>query len=745
MLMKQVVLAVSLFNLRNSLAAEVSCASGWNNEVRVIPADWINDGYCDCPLDGKDEPDTEACSGSSAWPGLSIDPSEEPSLSFSVFQCPQQSKLKLPLSRVNDGICDCCDGVDEPEGTCPDICETVLKEEREARAKLESGFKVGYNKRKHNLYNFKKLRLEKQKEIRILEQELASLQTDDLQNSLDQLKAKYSEERQLLAAKVVKDMDDLVAALKEEELKNLIVHSCQVAGELSERDASTCVPLRLAGLDMGMAWSEDHFGNSDKMDVETGDSIVADLLFDNALNEGSKKWTLKDKNRRRLDEDYYDEDYHGYDYGDEDTDDEFYEPYRSIEDEEEAYTPPVRYRTRGSVDGKEKELIDGLKGMPFCKSRVTFMNRSNELSEKIDKFLTKDVAGEEQGEDEEGGEIESIDPAAYNMVKSTLGQREDAIWKGFKWGASAMLFFEVSPALSSEQLKGLAIGTLIHGDLGAVHVWQILQSIVPELVSVETPSDTCGSPWATSCPPKTITRIKGQSFPPSFIVSAAESFCASGAEMLISDETCASETISADDIPTSVSDGQFGYFLPTPRAVTDALMPFFSPVLSLQPDKAEADSLKKSMSDIEKQRAKIERQITDEWKDIGGKDGDQLGPDGELHSIANECYSVVAGKYTYEVCLFNGAKQKDEGSSTNLGKWTGMEIVDGQRVMKWEGGQKCWNGPQRSATVNVSCGPETKILSADEPETCCYVFEMESHIACDEVYKAKMGMTDDKA
>jgi hypothetical protein len=57
--------------------ADLSCASGWNNEVRVIPADWINDGYCDCPLDGKDEPDTEACSGSNGWPGLSTDTIEE--------------------------------------------------------------------------------------------------------------------------------------------------------------------------------------------------------------------------------------------------------------------------------------------------------------------------------------------------------------------------------------------------------------------------------------------------------------------------------------------------------------------------------------------------------------------------------------------------------------------------------------------------------------------------------------------
>ena len=51
------------------------CALGWGNRQqneRVVPAEWINDGYCDCPLDGKDEPQTEACSGATigGWPGI---------------------------------------------------------------------------------------------------------------------------------------------------------------------------------------------------------------------------------------------------------------------------------------------------------------------------------------------------------------------------------------------------------------------------------------------------------------------------------------------------------------------------------------------------------------------------------------------------------------------------------------------------------------------------------------------------
>ena len=42
----------------------VECATGWGSWNHKVSADRINDGYCDCPLDGSDEPNTNACSGS---------------------------------------------------------------------------------------------------------------------------------------------------------------------------------------------------------------------------------------------------------------------------------------------------------------------------------------------------------------------------------------------------------------------------------------------------------------------------------------------------------------------------------------------------------------------------------------------------------------------------------------------------------------------------------------------------------
>ena len=80
----------------SSSSSSIQCRSGWstNTQITISPSQ-INDGYCDCPYDGYDEPNTDACSGSmdGGWAGISpryissdLDAAKLPT----YFSCPQQ-------------------------------------------------------------------------------------------------------------------------------------------------------------------------------------------------------------------------------------------------------------------------------------------------------------------------------------------------------------------------------------------------------------------------------------------------------------------------------------------------------------------------------------------------------------------------------------------------------------------------------------------------------------------------------
>lgn len=107
---------------------------------KVISIDQVNDNYCDCPavpgVTITDEPGTGACSNA-------------------VFYCNNHKyrPTTIPASRVNDGVCDCCDGSDEwlfPEpGRCKDTCKELGKKSyEEDKAKYEGMKKAIDNRNK---------------------------------------------------------------------------------------------------------------------------------------------------------------------------------------------------------------------------------------------------------------------------------------------------------------------------------------------------------------------------------------------------------------------------------------------------------------------------------------------------------------------------------------------------------------------------------------------------------------------
>lgn len=123
----------------------------------TIPANSINDDYCDCP-DSSDEPGTSACPGAH-------------------FYCRNEGHIPANIlsSRINDGICEpeCCDGSDEFDGRvkCPDSCAKVGREYRKRRQEEENLRRAGAKVRAGYIRETKR-------KLETLQAEVASLEVE---------------------------------------------------------------------------------------------------------------------------------------------------------------------------------------------------------------------------------------------------------------------------------------------------------------------------------------------------------------------------------------------------------------------------------------------------------------------------------------------------------------------------------------------------------------------------------------
>uniref|UniRef100_A0A667YD85 Glucosidase 2 subunit beta n=1 Tax=Myripristis murdjan TaxID=586833 RepID=A0A667YD85_9TELE len=112
------------------------------------------------------------------------------------------------------------------------------------------------------------------------------------------------------------------------------------------------------------------------------------------------------------------------------------------------------------------------------------------------------------------------------------------------------------------------------------------------------------------------------------------------------------------------------------------------------------------------------------------------GPSAEFAYLYSQCYELSTSEYIYRLCPFNRVSQKPKygGSETSLGTWgtwAGPE-ANVYSVMKYEHGTGCWQGPNRSTTVKLTCGKETIVTSTSEPSRCEYLMEFTTPAVCQE-------------
>ncbi|KAJ7162638.1 glucosidase II beta subunit-like-domain-containing protein [Mycena crocata] len=109
-----------------------------------------------------------------------------------------------------------------------------------------------------------------------------------------------------------------------------------------------------------------------------------------------------------------------------------------------------------------------------------------------------------------------------------------------------------------------------------------------------------------------------------------------------------------------------------------------------------------------------------------------FGAEGEWKKLDGTCLELNTGEYTYEVCMFEEAKQKPNkgGTTFNLGKFSSWnpspDVKSGDpeyyEKQVYNAGTRCWNGPERSVVLVLKCGTENAIHTVAELEKCEYQF-----------------------
>lgn len=181
------------------------CFSSWNRKLFSCAQGGahdciLNDNFCDC---GDDEPETSACS--------------TVTVAQNTFQCVDREyiDMKLPSSRVNDGICDCCDGSDEKAGIvkCNDTCAEVGAEEAARKREMERVQSIGFAK-KQEMIASASLKLNSMREAS------AGLQIQ-IQAKEDAI-SKH-EERKLEVANQSKDQEQVLTKAFKEQIINVFL------------------------------------------------------------------------------------------------------------------------------------------------------------------------------------------------------------------------------------------------------------------------------------------------------------------------------------------------------------------------------------------------------------------------------------------------------------------------------------------------------------------------------------------
>ncbi|CAK9436301.1 uncharacterized protein LODBEIA_P08590 [Lodderomyces beijingensis] len=147
--------------------------------------------------------------------------------------------------------------------------------------------------------------------------------------------------------------------------------------------------------------------------------------------------------------------------------------------------------------------------------------------------------------------------------------------------------------------------------------------------------------------------------------------------------------------------------------------------LNIQPQEYESrfssNQLQPEIEKLEQEIEKTEQSI----KAIEDNLNSEYGPDDFLRAFDRVTLKKNLGGYEYKINLLGSIMQDD----VLIGRF--QEFKDGK--IYFNNGDKCWNGPRRSAVVEFTCGHGPELLSVSEPEKGRYLFVVQGESWCEPI------------
>ncbi|KAK6738066.1 hypothetical protein RB195_020271 [Necator americanus] len=146
----------------------------------------------------------------------------------------------------------------------------------------------------------------------------------------------------------------------------------------------------------------------------------------------------------------------------------------------------------------------------------------------------------------------------------------------------------------------------------------------------------------------------------------------------------------------------------------------------------EAEAARKEYDELDVKISTLDSQIREAESFIE----QDFGADHAWAALKGKCFELTEKQYTYKYCPFERTVQKDKNGygETGLGNWKEWsgDSKNKYSQQRYENGQQCWNGPQRTTDVKIQCGEESELIEATEPGRCEYQFVFRTPAACND-------------